>query len=112
MPYLVYRGTINVVDGFGYAIEDIGSVAQVSSVSFVDSAGEPLPDGSLLNVYDGSFEIDALIAGPLMYQAIAPAVYGGYQWVLADTLETTLTVAVKTPAKKRATVTYSITVYR
>lgn len=113
MAFVSYSGTINVIDGFGYDQVDIVTVGALNNLVAVDSAGMPMEPGTVMNIYDGAFELDALVPGSLMWQYQPLTLqYFGTQFLYSNVANTILTVAVKLPSKKRTVIYYYITIYR
>lgn len=112
MPYTLYRGAVNVVDGFGYDNVDIGTVGSLSSLLITDSGGLPLPADTVINIYDGDMQLDSMVGSMILLQLVSLAVWTTASLVYSTTTSTVLTIAVKTPGKRRMVANYAIAVYR
>ncbi len=109
MPYTVYRGEIEVFNGWGVEQVDIGTVGAPNEIIITSSSGQPLKDGSVVCVYDGALQLDGLVGGSVV--AVKRFPYRS-EVHYASTANTILTVGVQTPTMGRIRAYYSLSVYR
>lgn len=98
MPYTNYEGTIKCFDGFGVAEIAVASGYVASMI--INDRGEAPPEGSVLQIYQGSYQLTELISSNVIYRKP----FGPEYWYFESTYTSVtgpFTMALRLPKKVR-----------